>query len=182
MEKQTYKHCTFAFVTNESYKKIAIERGKMDPDKAVSYTHLKELSLHYQSFYMEAMSLMMRLLIKNNIEVPATWKPMLEKMCTYVADCMGDYGEVVVFGDDDEGKILDLQGGMNHYQYVLGMFSIMLDKQYTKLKGLECENLRWLFSVDERNIAQEKPLYLPPLSACYREGGNTVLRLSLIHI
>lgn len=136
----------------------------------------KELSLHYQSFYMEAMSLMMRLLIKNNIEVPATWKPMLEKMCTYVADCMGDYGEVVVFGDDDEGKILDLQGGMNHYQYVLGMFSIMLDKQYTKLKGLECENLRWLFSVDERNIAQEKPLYLPPLSACYREGGNTVLR------
>lgn len=136
----------------------------------------KELSLHYQSFYMEAMSLMMRLLIKNNIEVPATWKPMLEKMCTYVADCMGDYGEVVVFGDDDEGKILDLQGGMNHYQYVLGMFSIMLDKQYTKLKGLECENLRWLFSVDERNIAQEKPSYLPPLSACYREGGNTVLR------
>lgn len=25
LEKQTYKHCTFAFVTNESYKKIAID-------------------------------------------------------------------------------------------------------------------------------------------------------------
>ena len=35
LEKQTYKHCTFAFVTNESYKKIAIERGKMDPDKVI---------------------------------------------------------------------------------------------------------------------------------------------------
>lgn len=35
MERQTYKHCTFAFVTNESYKKIAIERGKMEPDKVI---------------------------------------------------------------------------------------------------------------------------------------------------
>lgn len=35
LERQTYKHCTFAFVTNESYKKIAIERGKMDPDKVI---------------------------------------------------------------------------------------------------------------------------------------------------
>lgn len=34
-ERQTYKHCTFAFVTNESYKKIAIERGKMDPDRVI---------------------------------------------------------------------------------------------------------------------------------------------------
>ncbi|EKQ56946.1 MULTISPECIES: glycosyltransferase family 4 protein [unclassified Clostridium] len=31
LERQTYKHCDAAFVTNESYKKIAIERGKMDP-------------------------------------------------------------------------------------------------------------------------------------------------------
>ncbi len=29
LERQTYRHCTFAFVTNESYKKIAIERGGM---------------------------------------------------------------------------------------------------------------------------------------------------------
>ena len=34
-ERQTYKHCTFAFVTNESYKTIAIERGKMDPEKVI---------------------------------------------------------------------------------------------------------------------------------------------------
>ena len=35
MERQTYKNCTFAFVTNESYRKIAIERGKMDPEKVI---------------------------------------------------------------------------------------------------------------------------------------------------
>ena len=34
-ERQTYKHCAFAFVTNESYRKIAIERGKMDPNKVI---------------------------------------------------------------------------------------------------------------------------------------------------
>lgn len=35
LEKQTYKYCTFAFVTNESYKKIAIERGMMNPNKVI---------------------------------------------------------------------------------------------------------------------------------------------------
>ncbi len=34
-ERQTYKNCAFAFVTNESYKKIAIERGKMNPNKVI---------------------------------------------------------------------------------------------------------------------------------------------------
>ncbi|WP_440250362.1 glycosyltransferase family 4 protein [Clostridium sp.] len=31
LEGKTYKNCDIAFVTNESYKKIAIERGKMNP-------------------------------------------------------------------------------------------------------------------------------------------------------
>ena len=137
----------------------------------------KELSLHYQSFYMEAMGLMMRLLIKNGIDVPESWKPWLEKMCTYVADCMGDYGEAVVFGDDDEGKILDLQGGIeNHYKYTLGLLSVMLDRQYTDLSRLNCENLNWLFTEEEYRDVQKKLLYCSPLCACYREGGNTLLR------
>lgn len=35
LERMTYHACTFAFVTNESYKKIAIERGGMDPDRVI---------------------------------------------------------------------------------------------------------------------------------------------------
>lgn len=35
LERQTYRHCTFAFVTNESYRKIAIERDKMPPEKVI---------------------------------------------------------------------------------------------------------------------------------------------------
>lgn len=136
----------------------------------------KELSLHYQSFYMEAMGLMMRLVVKNQIPVPKNWKLMLEKMCSYVADCMGDYGEMVVFGDDDEGKILDLQGDFNHYQYVLGLFSFLLDEQYVNLQKVRNENLNWLFAAEERNMALSKSLYQVPLDACYKCGGNTILR------
>ena len=137
----------------------------------------KELALHYQSFYMEAMGLMIRLFIKNGFDIPDSWKIMLEKMCAYVADCMGDHGETVVFGDDDEGKILDLQGGIdNYYQYTLGLLSIMLDIQYTNLRNLKYENLNWLFTENELLIAQRKPLYRSPLNACYKKGGNTILR------
>lgn len=32
LEKSTYRHCKFAFVTNESYRKIAIERDGMKPE------------------------------------------------------------------------------------------------------------------------------------------------------
>lgn len=32
LERQTYRHCKFAFVTNESYRQIAIERGGMKPE------------------------------------------------------------------------------------------------------------------------------------------------------
>lgn len=35
LEKNTYRHCKFAFVTNESYRKIAIERDGMKPEDVI---------------------------------------------------------------------------------------------------------------------------------------------------
>lgn len=134
----------------------------------------KEASLHYQSFYMEAMGLMMRLMKVNGIAVPDTWSPMITKMCRYMCDCVGKYGEVIAFGDNDEGKILDLYGGVDHYQYVLGLFSCLLPERY--VDHLDCENLQWLFEKRTLNEALEKKRYIPPLCACYKEGGNTILR------
>lgn len=135
----------------------------------------RELSLHYQSFYMEAMGLMMRLLVKNGIAVPDSWEPMIQRMCGYVVSCMGKHDEMVVFGDDDEGKILDLQGGFNHYQYMLGLFSCLLKEKY--LSGVRCcENLNWLFSEEELERAEHKPPFQTQQCACFREGGNTILR------
>ena len=134
----------------------------------------KELSLHYQSFYMEAMGLMMRLMKVNGMAVPDTWSPMVTKMCRYVSDCIGKHGEVVAFGDNDEGKILDLCGGLDHYQYVLGLFSCLLPERY--VDHLDCENLQWLFEKKILDETPQKDRYTPPLCACYKEGGNTILR------
>ncbi len=138
----------------------------------------KELSLHYQAFYMEAMGLMMRLMQKNGIDIPQSWPVMLQKMCKYVADCMGNHGEVIEFSDNDEGKILDLSGQeTNYYRYVLGLLSCLLPQSYANLSDSSiCENLCWLFTDAERETAQKKPLYKAEKSVCYREGGNSILR------
>ncbi|MCD7847901.1 MAG: heparinase II/III family protein [Oscillospiraceae bacterium] len=134
----------------------------------------KELSLHYQSFYMEAVGLLMRLLLKNGISVPESWYTWLPKMSEYLATCVGKHGEVIEFGDNDEGKILDLCGGYNHYKYVLGLMSCLLDTEYTDV-SVCCENLNWLFT-EERAEACKKNRYTPKKCTCYKEGGNTILR------
>lgn len=135
----------------------------------------KELSLHYQSFYMEAVGLMMRLMEKNEIEVPKSWRDWLIKMSKYVADCIGEYGEVIVFGDNDEGKILDLQGGViEYYQYVLGMMSVFLNKRY--IDNVDNETLRWLFTEIELIKVGVKDKYISAQYCHYREGGNTIVR------
>ncbi len=140
----------------------------------------KELSLHYQSFYMEAMGLIMRLLKKNGISYPGIWDDMLSKMCRYLSDCRGSLGETVEFGDNDEGKILDLCGGdaLRHYEYILGMFSILLEERYIDLKEDTCENLLWLFTKEEIAEAQKKPPYRSPQYSSYTEGGVSILRSS----
>lgn len=136
----------------------------------------KELALHYQSFYMEAMGLMLRLLKRSERNIPETWEPMLDKMCHYMRDCMGEHGENIEFGDNDEGKILDLHGGIeSHYEYVLGLLSCLLNTRYVDL-GQCSENLRWLYSEGERASTNKKPMYKPNGSVTYKEGGNTIFR------
>ena len=110
----------------------------------------KEMSLHYQSFFMEAVGLLAFTMKQSGRQIPSEWRRILKKMSRYLADCQGQYGETVVFGDDDEGKILDLCGGeWNHYQYVLKLMSEVLPE----IAG-----------------------YRSTDSVCYREGGVTLLK------
>lgn len=135
----------------------------------------KEMSLHYQSFTMEAYGLLWLLMKKNGIKIPASWKIYLTRMSEFVADCCGDYGEVVVFGDNDEGKILDFCGKMeNHYQYVLQLMGMILDNRYTELKLFE--NIEWIVDSQEVQDSQTKKLYSSGLVQSYKEGGYTILR------
>lgn len=56
----------------------------------------KEMSLHYQSFVMEAYGLLMIEMKHNHIKIPQIWEEYLMHMSEFMCDCCGEYGETVV--------------------------------------------------------------------------------------
>lgn len=135
----------------------------------------KEMSLHYQSFVMEAYGIFWLTLKKNNIDVPESWRKYLTSMSRFVSDCCGEYGEVLVFGDNDEGKLLDLQGKISdHYRYVLQLMGVLLEQRYTDEPLIE--NVCWLISERQKEEYMKKNLYQPGTVSFYKEGGYTILR------
>lgn len=136
----------------------------------------KEMSLHYQSFIMEAYGLLLLLMEKNHIDRPVVWSKYLVPMSEFLADSCGSFGETVVFGDNDEGKLLDLLGQpMNHYRYVLDLMSCLLEKRYSNLEQCH-ENLFWIIPDKVIHTSRKKEHYYPKLICCYKEGGYTFLR------
>ncbi len=145
----------------------------------------KEEALYYQAFMMEAYALDLRLLTRNGLagERTARWIPLLIRMTRYVRDCIGNYGEAVEFGDNDGGKLMDLQGGerrSDYYGYILQLMSLLLPERYvlsTEDPDFEWhENVCWLFTEQERAAVSDKPVYAPEGSVDYRTGGNAILR------
>ena len=132
----------------------------------------KEMSLHYQSFVMEAYGLLWLLMLKNNIEIPQIWKQYLTAMSEFVTDSTDDFGTTMEFGDSDEGKILDLNGVIgNHYAYVLALMGCILDEYYTDADWHE--NLQWIIPAELR---ESKKKYTPSLVCIRKKGGYTFLR------
>ena len=153
---------------DESIKILTEELPKQNYADGVN----KEMSLHYQSFVMEAYGLLWLLMVKNHIEVPAVWKSYLTAMTEFVADSTDDFGRTMEFGDSDEGKILDLNGEIdNHYQYVLNLMGCLLDRSYTE--SVWHENLEWIVPESMRT---KKERYIPGLVCSRKEGGYTFLR------
>ena len=136
----------------------------------------KEMSLHYQSFVMEAYGLLMLEMKHNHIKIPQIWEEYLLHMSEFMCDCCGEYGETVVFGDNDEGKILDLSGEhFDHYRYVLDLMGNVLPKRYSKMENIH-ENLCWILSDDFQNSVLQKNCYYSLEVKCYKEGGYTLWR------
>lgn len=136
----------------------------------------KEMSLHYQSFVMEAYGLLMIEMKHNHIKIPQIWEEYLLHMSEFMCDCCGEYGETVVFGDNDEGKILDLSGEhFDHYRYVLDLMGSVLPKRYSPMENIH-ENLCWILEEDSRNSVLQKNCYYSPEVKCYKEGGYTLWR------
>ena len=80
------------------------------------------------------------------------------------------------FGDDDEGKILDLQGGeWNYCSYILQFCSLLTGKRYHTFDSIH-ENIFWLFSNKAIGQIRSAVLYDNRASRCFEVGGNTFLR------
>lgn len=130
----------------------------------------KELSLHYQTFGMEAYLLLAHICGKKG------WTDMLRKEAEFVAHSAWRNKAVMEFGDDDEGKILDLQGGEWHqWEYVLQLASMMTGVRYSNFERI-CENIHWLFTEEEIENVRKQPLYDNTYSRTFKTGGNTFLR------
>ncbi len=140
----------------------------------------KELSLHYQSFFMEAVGLLALTMRRCGLQMPQLWRNTLVCMSRYLSDCQGRYEETVVFGDDDEGKILDLagicgiRGKQDHYRYVLELMSVALPERY--VETLREETLLCLVPENIWEQIEEKPYYQNRRSVCYKEGGVSLLK------
>lgn len=151
----------------------------------------KEASLHYQAFFMEAVGLLMLTMQTNGIQTPQSWRNMLCRMSRYVADCRGNYGETVVFGDDDGGRILDLGGAVSagepisageetgrhardHYGYVLQLMSVVLPQRYAET--VDDPTLRRIIPEETIETLMRKPYYKSGGSVCYEEGGVSLLK------
>lgn len=136
----------------------------------------KELSLHYQTFGMEAYCLMIHTMKCNGDEIPEAWIDMLNKQGEYVSHCIWREKMIMEFGDDDEGKIIDLRGGDWHnFNYILQFVSLLTSCRFSSFDSVE-ENIAWLFTGDEIKGIKNLPLYNNKESRCFSIGGNLFLR------
>lgn len=166
----------YAF-NNETWKSLALrilseEMSKQNYPDGVN----KELSLHYQTFGMEAYCLFAHVMRINGDEVPYGWLDMLEKQSEYVSHSIWKETKAMEFGDDDEGKIIDLHGGTwLHVNYILQFSSLITGKRYNTFDNIE-ENISWLFTNQEIEEIKSMPIYDNTGNRCFSIGGNSFLR------
>jgi hypothetical protein len=161
----------------------------------------KEESQYYQTFEMEVLALDLRLLKINDIEPSKSWDKLLRSMSRYISNNIGDHDEILSFGDDDDGRIIDFHGGCNHFKYTLELMGLLLDERYTQLtipvsndalvsadtvnnddssvktnmfSSPISETVLWLFSKEDIIRSQEKNYYRRSSSITRPEGGMTV--------
>ena len=133
------------------------------------------------------------------------WMPMLRKEAEFVAHSTWREKVVCEFGDDDEGKIIDLQGRPNdnastcsaqahnendnsfhQWEWVLQLASLVTGVRYSDFKT-EHENIHWLFTEEEIENIKKLPYFASIdnhescianrlSSRCFEVGGNTFLR------
>lgn len=176
VEATAIAYAGFAF-EYEPWKQLAIrildeELTKQNYEDGVN----KEMALHYQTFGMEAYALVMHLMSANGMSVPERWKQFLAKQCEFVVSSMVSENIACEFGDNDEGKILDLEGGhICHYRYLLQLCSLVLDVRYESFGHL-AETIAWLYDDKSIMAMKRKPQWKVEQSRTFVMGGYSFLR------
>ncbi|MCD8282239.1 MAG: heparinase II/III family protein, partial [Prevotella sp.] len=162
---------------NEGWKRLAtrILTGEL-PRQTYEDGVNKELSLHYHAFVMEAYCLAAHTVRAAGDTVPRVRLSYMERMAEYLSHATWREAAVCGFGDDDEGKILDLTGGeYAYFNYVLQFCSLETGKRYASFNDVN-ETVRWLFAEEEIRRIKTLTLYDNRASRCFTLGGNTFLR------
>lgn len=162
------------FFDFSTWKKLSVENLSRELTRQNTADGVnREMSTHYQAFVMEAYGLLAWQLGAEDL--PDGWGEMLKAMSQFLCDCCGENGETVIFGDDDNGKILDLSGQKNNYfQYVLQLMGLVLPQRYSDIPM--GETLCWLTTKEQRKEYDKKETYHSPLLNVREEGGYTILR------
>ena len=154
---------------------------------------------------MEVLALDLRLFSLNEVKTSKPWDALLKNMSRYISNSIGDHGEIISFGDDDDGRIIDFHGGCDHFKYTLELMGLLLDERYTELalpgtdhadasakedtndekakddgrnmfSSAISETVLWLFSKDAIEKSQDKAYYRRKESIMRPDGGMTVFR------
>lgn len=167
----------FAF-ENDGWKRLSLHILKEELQKQNYGDGVnKEMSLHYQTFGMEAYALLMHLMQVNGMAIPKWFDNFFSNMCKFVVYSMVSETKACEFGDNDEGKILDLEGGeISHYRYVLQLGSLVLNKRYETFNHVS-ETVSWLFTEKEIKHIQHLPYSAKTSeSITFQFGGYTFMR------
>lgn len=137
----------------------------------------REMSLHYHAFAMEAYLIVAHGLRATDQAIPAEWLDMLGRSAEFVAQSRVDSGFWAVFGDDDEGHILNFSSGKSdYYSYILQFSSLIAgNRRYDSFATLN-PTAAWLFRAAEVEAIASTPLYDAGQSHTFAQGGYTFLR------
>lgn len=139
----------------------------------------REQALGYQSFVLQFFFAAGVVGRKIGMDFPARSRERIERMTEYLSIlCEG--GPLPMFGDCDDGYVLDLAGGGNEVRELLSIGAVLFDRaDFKEMAGEFGEAAYWLLGSDASAVYEVLPLPAQPhelRSRAFPESGNYLLQ------
>lgn len=151
-------------LTNKIFSLLSNELTKQNYKDGVN----KEQSLHYEAFFLEAISLASKMLQDNGYNTDS-WKDIMFNMSKYITNCLDQSGLAIEFGDNDEGYIIRLGKETNYYKYVVNLINKIFDIPYSL--NYSSETLQIILG--QKDFNQN---FTYDMVSSYKDGGLTLIR------